>query len=77
MDKTLLSTTSSKPNYSFISKTGGRIDRSQESEIIAWNEVIEHEWTHHTFHTVIKRYHLFITLNTEDITVFPLLIINL
>lgn len=69
IDSVLFASSSSKPSFIFLSKNGGRIDRAQESNMLAWNEVIEHQWTHHTFHTVITRYHLFITLSTEDITV--------
>lgn len=69
IDKVLMTTSASRPSYVFLSKNGGQIDRAQEGEILAWNEAMEHEWTHHTFHTVITRHHLFITLFTEDITV--------
>lgn len=69
IDSCLFATLTTKPSFVFLSKNGGRIDRSQEPGIIAWNEVIEHQWTHHTFHSVITRYHLFITLFTDDITV--------
>lgn len=69
IDSCLFATLTIKPSFVFLSKNGGRIDRSQEPSILAWNEVIEHQWTHHTFHSVITRYHLFITLFTDDITV--------
>ena len=69
LDTVLLSHMSPKPNYSFLSRNGGRIAMEQERDVLAWNEVTEEEWSHHTFSTLVTRYHLFIVLNPDDITV--------
>lgn len=67
--QTLFSSLASPPAFLFISQNGGRIQKSQESSILAWSESVECQWTHHTFNTIITRHHLFITLTVEDITV--------
>jgi hypothetical protein len=73
---TLFASQTAKPNFVFVSKSGGRIDPSQEAGINAWNETIEQQWTHHTFNTIIIRHHLFITLAPEEVTVFLFLLFH-
>ena len=67
--RTLFHPFASLPAFSFVSQNGGIIAKSQESNILAWSESIEQQWTHHTFNTIISRRHLFISLTAEDITV--------
>lgn len=69
LDTVLFAHLSPRPGYAFLSRTGGRIAREQEAEVLAWNEVLEEEWTHHTFSAIVTRYHLFIVLEASDVMV--------
>lgn len=73
LDTVLFAHLSPRPCYTFLSRTGGCIAREQEQEVLAWNEVLEEEWTHHTFSTVVTRYHLFIVLDASDVTVHAMM----